>query len=133
MTTADASGPVVWVVNRDHWPRAYLRAELIERGYDAIGFGGLRDALGALPSPRARRPRLVVIDLEDEPIDDRLLRVLGHVAAPVVGVVGAVAAGDPRLRAFPWAALLRRPVTLGAIADAVGHLLPVQPAPSPRP
>ena len=37
--------PVVWIVDADHWPRAELRALLIERGYDAIGFESLVDAV----------------------------------------------------------------------------------------
>src|SRR5689334_9573424 len=42
---APEDAPVVWIVDAEHWPRAYLRAELIERGYDAVGFVGVREAL----------------------------------------------------------------------------------------
>jgi hypothetical protein len=116
---------VVWIVDADHWPRAYLRAELIERGYDAVGFPALRDALVALPIARARRrgPALVVVDLAALEVEPRLLGALGQAGAPVLGVAGAAAAEDQLVRGFPWAALLRRPVTLGAIADAVERLI----------
>jgi hypothetical protein len=40
----DAAEPPVWIVASDHW-RAYLCAELIERGYDAVGFVTLQDVL----------------------------------------------------------------------------------------
>jgi hypothetical protein len=122
---APAGAPVVWVVDADHWPRAYLRAELIERGYDAVGFPALRDALTALPVARARgrRPALVVVDLGALDVEPRLLDALGRAGAPVLGVAGAAAAEDELVRAFPWAALVRRPVTIGAIADAVERLI----------
>src|SRR5215471_17474158 len=28
---------VVWIIDAEQWPRALLRAELIERGFDAVG------------------------------------------------------------------------------------------------
>ena len=46
----------IWIVGADHWPRALLRAELIERGYDATGFPTLEDAVTRLMLTRARRP-----------------------------------------------------------------------------
>ena len=33
---------VVWIIDVDQWPRAMLRAELIERGYDAVGYVTVR-------------------------------------------------------------------------------------------
>ena len=56
--------PVIWIVDAEHWPRAGLRAELIERGYDAIGFPTLRDAVLGLR--HIRRPALMVIDLQGQ-------------------------------------------------------------------
>ena len=51
----------IWIVAADHWPRALLRAELIERGYDATGFATLEDAVRRLMLPPARRPALLVL------------------------------------------------------------------------
>ena len=51
----------VWIVSADQWPRAYLRAELIERGYDAVGFVTMKDALIRLMLARSRRPALLVV------------------------------------------------------------------------
>ena len=56
----------VWIVSADQWPRAYLRAELIERGYDATGFVSLKDAVIRLMLARSQRPGLLVIDLHDQ-------------------------------------------------------------------
>ena len=35
--------PVIWIIDAEQWPRALLRAELIERGYDAVGYVTVRD------------------------------------------------------------------------------------------
>src|SRR5205823_12378760 len=46
--------PVILLVLHDQWPRSLLRAELIERGYDAVGAPDLRTAfrLPSLGEPR---------------------------------------------------------------------------------
>jgi ActR/RegA family two-component response regulator len=108
----------VLVVDPDHWPRVYLRAELIERGFDADGYATVRDAALALALARTRRPALIVVDLSGAE-DETLVGALFRSGAPVVAVAGA-AARDPG--GHPWAAVLRRPVTIGAIADAVERL-----------
>jgi hypothetical protein len=114
--------PVVWIVDSSHWPRAYLRAELIERGYDAVGFETLRDAVAALHGARPRRPRAVVVELTHQAADPSLLAAIFRRGIPAVGVAGAVAAADEQVRAAGWARWLRRPLTVGAIADAVEAL-----------
>jgi hypothetical protein len=107
------------VIGAERGPRAALRAELIERGHDAIGFETLRDAVLAGRLRGARPPALVLIDLQDQAVDDRWLDALFAPGSPVVAVAGAAEEGDARLRARPWARWLRRPITLGAIADAI--------------
>jgi len=117
---------VVWIVDAEHWPRAYLRAELIERGYDAVGFVGLREALArfaTLRFARGGRPRALVLDLGGQALDERLLGGLGRTAVPVVAVAGEAAAADPLVRGFPFAVLLHRPLTIGDIADAVERVV----------
>ena len=111
------------MIGAERGPRAALRAELIERGLDAIGFETLRDAVLAARLPGAPRPALVVIDLHAQPVDDRLLDAQFAAGAPVVAVAGAAEAGDARLQGRPWARWLRRPLTLGAIADAAAPLI----------
>jgi hypothetical protein len=116
---------VVWVIGSDHWPRAYLRAELIERGVDAIGFVTLRDALVRLVAARsgAPHPALVIIDLHDQTTSDRALSTLLSGEFPVIAIGGAAEWADQVLRARPWALSLRRPITIGAVADAAQRLL----------
>ncbi|HTB59970.1 MAG TPA: hypothetical protein VLC06_18990 [Polyangia bacterium] len=112
----------VWIVDSDHWPRAYLRAELIERGYDAEGFVTLTELLVRLALAPAR-PALVVIDLQGQEWNDRQLEHLLGDDFPVMAIGGATEWADERLRPRRWARFLRRPLTIGAIADEIGRLL----------
>jgi hypothetical protein len=109
--------PVVWIIEQDHWPRASLRAELIERGYDAIGFESARDAVAALRVPGSR-PGVVVADLAGQQ-DGEALSALARLGCRLLAIGGAVELGGAAARAVPWAELLRRPVSLGSVADAV--------------
>jgi FixJ family two-component response regulator len=108
-------GTVVWIIGAEHWPRALLRAELIERGFDAVGYETVRDAIDSLPW---RAPGVIVVDVKGQPMPlvERLLKI----GVPVV-VVGGV----PDINDLPdreWTAVLRRPVALGEIADAVAGI-----------
>lgn len=126
-------GPPIWVIAADRGPRAALRAELIERGHDAIGSETLRDAVLAGRLPGARAPALIVLDLQDQTVTAPLLDALFALGAPVIAVAGAA---DEALRAHPWSAWLRRPLTLGTIANTVSALFsPRSPrsASSPKP
>lgn len=57
------SGPRVLLILQEQWPRARLRAELRERGYDAAGAPTLADAL-VYPAdgPESGPVRLVLVD-----------------------------------------------------------------------
>src|SRR5439155_26767164 len=56
--------PRIVVVSREHWPRALLRAQLAEAGYDAIGADTLSRALRHPPDAERGPLRLVVVDVE---------------------------------------------------------------------
>jgi DNA-binding NtrC family response regulator len=119
---SDVARPTVWLIDADHWPRALLRAELIERGYDAIGFATLDEAIVRLARERPLRPGLVLIDLAGQELTRGAVALLsaGDVV-PVIGLVGAVEAAEAQRLGFT--ALLRRPLSLGQIADAVRRQL----------
>ena len=76
----------IWIVGADHWPRALLRAELIERGYDATGFVTLEDAVRRLMLPPARRPALLVLDRRDQVVDERTSALLSRARVPILVV-----------------------------------------------
>lgn len=107
---------VVWVIDAEHWPRALLRAELIERGFDAVGYETVYDAIESLPP---RSPDAIVVDLRGQamPQVEKL---------PKIGVPVVVIAGLPELNDLPsgrWASVLRRPVSIGEIAETVSASL----------
>jgi hypothetical protein len=89
-----------------------LRAELIERGIDAVGYLRPAEALARLG---ARFPDLIVVDVRDTTREE--IADLFKVGMPVIGIVGIPE--PPWLADFNWAVLLRRPVSIGEIADAV--------------
>jgi hypothetical protein len=113
-------GPRIWIVNEAHWPRAYLRAELIERGYDAVGFETLGDVVLMLALARAPRPTLLILDLHGQQLDDSRRAALLREGIPILAVVGAARSEDDLPQ--PPVTVLRRPLTIGAIADAAERI-----------
>jgi DNA-binding response OmpR family regulator len=103
---------VVWVINAEHWPRALLRGELIEHGFDAVGFETVGDAFDAL---LLRPPDIIVVDVHGQPVPQtvNLLRM----GVPVIVIAGELEIQD--LPDVDWAAVLRRPIAIGEIVDVV--------------
>lgn len=109
---SDSAAAVVWIIGAEQWPRALLRAELVERGFDAVGWTTVRDAVESLPE---RFPNAIVVDLRGQPLPlvERL---------PTLGVPVLIVASMPEINDLPdgdWAAVMRRPVSIGEIADRV--------------
>lgn len=111
---------VVWIIDGEQWPRALLRAELLERGFDAVGYLAVRDAIDAVLE---RPPDAIVVDLlgQPMPVVERLLQI----GVPVLVIGGALELQD--LPPGPWAAILKRPVSIGEIAETVTALLRSRP------
>ena len=114
--------PLIWIVDAEQWPRAYLRAELIERGYDAVGFVKLADALAKLARAGQPRPAALVIDVGGQRVTARQLELVARKRVPLLLTGGAVDLGAPELAGAAASVVLPRPVTLGTIADAVERL-----------
>lgn len=117
--------PRIVFVSDDQWLRAGLRAELRERGYDAIGARDVAEAARTAKPEAGRGPvRLVLVDqasLGDELDADAVRRV--HRAtwnAPMV----LIASGNRPQAQGEWTDVLRRPITIGEIADYVSRALP---------
>ena len=114
---------VVWIVDSEQWPRACLRAELIERGYDAVGFLELDQAMAAIRAPDLRKPRAIVLELRDQVLTPLTLEALSDSKIPVIVLAGALEMNNPLVGDFTWAAVLSRPFALGNVADAVERVL----------
>jgi len=118
-----ATEPVIWIIDRQQWPRAYLRIELIERGFDAIGFIGLSEVMAALNDPNYPKPRLIVLELCDLSFTRDELDTLARAGLPMIALGGLVELDEELVRSFRWAAVMRRPFTIGEVADVVEELL----------
>jgi hypothetical protein len=125
MAEADVP-PRILLVMPAQWPRALLRAALRELGYDAIGTRSVNGARALLPSGEGRGPvRLILIDqdalTEDAQRDLEKLRRASD--APLV----LVAPATRRVSEGGWAGVLRRPLTVGELAQAIERLVPLAP------
>ena len=110
---------VIWIIDSQQWPRACLRAELIERGFEAIGFIELADALAALLHPSYAQPRLIILELRDQSIGRDELNILAGLYVPIIALGGSVELNAEWVKQFHWAAVLQRPFTIGQVADLV--------------
>jgi hypothetical protein len=113
------------VVSAEQWPRALLRAELREAGYDAIGATTLSRALRHLPDDPGRgRVRLIVVDARAAAAERGALALVQR-DSPRVQLVLVAGTGPLSPARGPWAATLRRPVSIGDIVATVRRLVPL--------
>jgi hypothetical protein len=118
----------ILIVMAAQWPRALLRAELREAGYDAMGARNLDEA-GTHPREEAGRGpvRLIILDQAAIPSshDPRLTALLHtHPEAQTVLLAGAF---QPPLPG-KWGQVLRHPTTIAEIIQTAQQLLPRPPA-----
>lgn len=115
----------VLIVSTEQWARAGLRAELRERGLDAVGVRDIPEALTQGHVQPGRGPvRMLVIE-HDTLCDDvhagMLVRVRARLGDPPMILLAHATRETPP---GDWTLVLRRPVTIGELADAVLGLIP---------
>jgi hypothetical protein len=118
--------PIIWLINREQWPRAYLRAELIERGFDAIGFIELSQAIATLNDPDYLKPQLIILELHDFSFIQDEWDTLARTSIPMIALGGAVELNQEWVRSFQWMAVIQRPFTIGKVADVAESLLGIR-------
>ena len=119
--------PRILLVMPAQWPRALLRAALREVGYDAIGTRTVKGAQVLLPSGEGRgRVRLILIDQDalTEEAQGDLETLRRGSDAPLV----LLAPATRRVSEVGWTGVLRRPLTVGELAQAIERLVPLSPA-----
>src|ERR1051326_3546336 len=116
--------PVLWIIDNEQWPRACLRAELIERGYDAYGFMKIRDALEWFKQPASPRAESIVLELRGQNLTKQFLEALHSLDVPIIVLGGNAELNDPLIKEQKWDAVLKRPISLGRIADIIQQRLP---------
>jgi hypothetical protein len=113
---------VVWIIEADQWPRAYLIAELAERGLGAIGYPHLSEAVADLGAGLTPRPGAIVMELRDQYVEPSLIDALMGSGVPVVLLTGAIERDERIKEGYGWAAVMKRPFTVGSVADKVQEI-----------
>ncbi len=119
--------PVVWIIDPQQWPRANLRALLIDRGFDAVGFMELERALTALNDPDHSKPDIIVLELSDFSPKEEQLETLARLPIPLIALGGSVECNQMWINKVKWISVIRRPVTIGQVAETIEKLLDVPP------
>jgi len=126
----DLSVARVLLVMPEAWPRALLRAELRERGYDAQGAPTLAEAMVYPAEDPERGPvRLVILDgrVVGEGARGVLERLCErHSEARVLLLWGEEGTPPPG----PWAGVVRGPFSIAEMVRAVQWHIPAPAAPS---
>lgn len=121
MVNCTTKMPVVFVIAEDWILRAGVRAELRERGIEALGMESASDAGGALASGQS--PAAVVLDSGAKAASDPAIQKLAaHV--PTI-LIASRTESAPSLHATM---LFYRPVRIGEIVSAVLEVLRGQKA-----
>ena len=118
--------PVLWVVDSEQWPRACLRAELIERGFDPYGFITISDALDSLSRTESSKPEVIILELREQNLTTELVQAIRNLRISTILLGGNAELNEPLIQQEKWAIVLKRPVSLGKIADVVQEIVSKQ-------
>lgn len=116
--TLETGKTMIWIVDRQQWPRALLRAELLERGYDAIGFEGVNEALHAYRHRLYARPQVIILELKElEEGED--VSALVEEGLPTILLSGIAEERMAAFQAMRGCVLLKRPFTIDRVVAEV--------------
>jgi hypothetical protein len=119
--------PRILLVMPTQWPRALLRAALREVGYDAIGTRTVRGARILLTSGEGRGPvRLILLDQDALTEDAR--EDLDQLRRASDAALVLLAPATRRVSKGGWTGVLRRPLTVGELTQAIERLVPLPTA-----
>jgi DNA-binding NtrC family response regulator len=124
---------IIWIIDSEQWPRACLRAELIERGYDTVGFAEIKGALSTLRKGARIFPDVIVLELRGQEVTPNGLQALREIEAPLIALGGSKELNDPLVQEFTFTAVLKRPVKLGKVADVIDKICSARTAPNAAP
>jgi DNA-binding NtrC family response regulator len=122
---AEDSRRDVLLVAADLEERRLLFAQLKEAGYSVLSVAGVRYAMRAL-AMHLVAPRLILVDVDDDPqATPETIHGLRALAAGarLMLVVGAMAAESWKPLQTEGVALVRRPITVGKVLEAVKRVL----------
>ena len=125
MVGVDRQKPLIWIIDSNHWERANIRAVLIERGCEVDGFVSVLHAVVALDRVILEKPSLIVFETKNLPYGSGELEALTRIGAPIVLLTG-VYENRESVDKHRWAEVLRRPFTIGQVAETVERLLTLE-------
>ena len=114
---------VLWIVDSEQWPRACLRAELIERGYDPQGFITIDDALASLSEGGSQKPEALILELRGQNLTDENINSIRNLGVPTILLGGSTELSEPRIQHRKWDIVLKRPFSLGKVADVTHKIV----------
>lgn len=120
--------PIVLVIDNEHWPRAYLRAELIEQGFEAIGYARLSAAVAALRRGSIARPAVIVLELRGQHKEPRWLEELTSAGIPTLLFTGPMEMDERIERDYRWTGIMHRPFTIGSAVKKIQEIVDAQTA-----
>src|SRR5215831_8703910 len=103
--------PVLWVIDSEQWPRACLRAELIERGYDPYGFITVGDALDSLSRGASLTPELIILESRGQDLSRQVVAAIRDLQIPTIVLGGNLELNEPLIKEQKWDLVLKRPVS----------------------
>ena len=109
--------PRIWVISTQHWPRALIYAELLERGYEVEGFENCVDASLALESRFSARPHLILLELVDQPPVPICFEAFENAGIPIILLGGSQELTEEVLSRFKSSVILKRPYSIGEVCD----------------
>ena len=97
---------------------------MIERGYDPYGFITVADALDSLAPDGSSKPELIVLELRGQHLTDESIEAILNLDVHTIVIYGNSELNDPFLKKHHCPVAMKRPVSLGQIADAVQIIVP---------
>ncbi len=98
-----------------------MRAVLIECGYEVEGFVDISHALLMLYGEKVEKPGVIVLEIKNLQYRGAELDELFRIGVPVILLSGVYEEME-LARGHQWAAVLRRPFTVGRVAQAAARL-----------
>ncbi|MGA2228271.1 MAG: response regulator [Syntrophobacteraceae bacterium] len=127
---ASRKQPTIWIIDNNHWERANLRAVLIERGYEVEGFVSIFHALLMFYREKVEKPAVIVLESKNLQYQGAEPDELFRIGVPVILLSGVYEDMELAQR-HQWAAVLRRPFTIGQVGQTAERLAGTE-APSPE-
>lgn len=121
--TACTVEPVIWIIDNNHWERVNIRAQLIEDGYRVEGFPAILPAIAGFYRGILERPALIILELRNLDYLEPELDELARIGAPIVLLTGVFEGNMELFSGRKWAAVLRRPFSVGQVVEAVERII----------